>query len=299
MYERANVLTQEGNQRLNAIKEFTNLGSGYKIAVRDLAIRGAGDFLGKEQSGYIDAIGMDMYIKLLNESISEIKGIKEEKPVENNNFIEISKHIDDNYVSDDDIKIYIHKIINSINTKEDKDYVINELNDRFGKINDEILLYINKQYLDSLLKKYDIIELNTNDFKVKMVFSKESSEKIGGQKMMETIILSKNSPNKLVTEKKVFGFDHTEVGYHIGMRWDLPKQIISIMKYHHKPFLSDFKMSANIIYLADRLVQDPLRDPIVEPEMEYKLGFEITNMEGFRKQVLEKAKLLLIALNQV
>ena len=187
MYERANVLTQEGNQRLNAIKEFTNLGSGYKIAVRDLAIRGAGDFLGKEQSGYIDAIGMDMYIKLLNESISEIKGIKEEKPVENNNFIEISKHIDDNYVSDDDIKIYIHKIINSINTKEDKDYVINELNDRFGKINDEILLYINKQYLDSLLKKYDIIELNTNDFKVKMVFSKESSEKIGGQKMMETI----------------------------------------------------------------------------------------------------------------
>ena len=187
MYERANVLTQEGNQRLNAIKEFTNLGSGYKIAVRDLAIRGAGDFLGKEQSGYIDAIGMDMYIKLLNESISEIKGIKEEKPVENNNFIEISKHIDDNYVSDDDIKIYIHKIINSINTKEDKDYVINELNDRFGKINNEILLYINKQYLDSLLKKYDIIELNTNDFKVKMVFSKESSEKIGGQKMMETI----------------------------------------------------------------------------------------------------------------
>ena len=81
--------------------------------------------------------------------------------------------------------------------------------------------------------------------------------------------------------------------------WGLPKQIIAIMKHHHKPYLCEFKMSANIIYLADRLVQNPLREPLIEPEMEYKLGFEITNMEGFRKQVLEKAKLLLIAFNQV
>lgn len=128
----------------------------------------------------------------------------------------------------------------------------------------------------------------------KMVF-----EVYNRQKMIESIILSKNSPNTLIAEKMVFGFDHTEVGYHIGTRWGLPKQIIAIMKHHHKPYLCEFKMSANIIYLADRLVQNPLREPLIEPEMEYKLGFEITNMEGFRKQVLEKAKLLLVALNTI
>lgn len=185
MYERANVLTKEGEQRLNAIKEFTNLGSGYKIAVRDLAIRGAGDFLGKEQSGYIDAIGMDMYVKLLNESINEIKGIEANKKEEKKSSVEISKHIDDEYVSDDDVKIYIHKTINSIDSKDKMEYVISELNDRFGKINEDIKLYIHKQYFDSLINKFDIIEINQNDFKVKLVFSREISDKIGGKKMME------------------------------------------------------------------------------------------------------------------
>ena len=71
MYDASTLLTQEGKQRLQAIKEFTSLGSGYKIAVRDLVIRGAGDFLGKEQSGYIDAVGMDLYMRLLNDSINE------------------------------------------------------------------------------------------------------------------------------------------------------------------------------------------------------------------------------------
>lgn len=187
MYEKANVLTKEGEQRLNAIKEFTNLGSGYKIAVRDLAIRGAGDFLGKEQSGYIDAIGMDMYVKLLNESINEIKGIETEKVESKKSNIEISKHIDDTYVSDDDIKIYIHKIINSIDSKDKMEYVISELNDRFGRINDEIKLYIYKQYFDALINKFDIIEVSQNDFKVKIVFSREMSDKIGGKKIMEAV----------------------------------------------------------------------------------------------------------------
>ena len=74
MYEPHKVLTQQAAKRLEAIKEFTALGSGYKIAMKDLAIRGAGDILGDEQSGFIDAIGMDLYMKLLDEAISELKG---------------------------------------------------------------------------------------------------------------------------------------------------------------------------------------------------------------------------------
>ncbi len=74
-YRRNKVLSAVEGKRLSAIKEYTTLGSGYKIAVRDLAIRGAGDILGKEQSGYIDSIGLDMYMKMLDNSIKKVKGI--------------------------------------------------------------------------------------------------------------------------------------------------------------------------------------------------------------------------------
>ena len=184
MYKHDTILTNEGKQRLQVIKEFTSFGSGFKIASRDLAIRGAGDFLGHEQSGYIDAIGMDLYMKLLNESINEVKGIKTEDEIRYTNTIEVSKHVDDSYVSDDDIKIYIHKTIDSINSKERRDEVIDILTDRFGKLNDEIILYINKKYFDYLSEKCKVEEITENDFKAKIVFSKEFSEKMDGKTMM-------------------------------------------------------------------------------------------------------------------
>ena len=185
MYKHDTILTNEGKQRLQVIKEFTSFGSGFKIASRDLAIRGAGDFLGHEQSGYIDAIGMDLYMKLLNESINEVRGIKTEENIKYSNMIEVSKHVDDSYVSDDDIKIYIHKTIDSINSKKRRDEVIDILTDRFGKLNDEIILYINKKYFDYLSEKLKVEEISENDFKAKIVFSKEFSEKMSGKTMMK------------------------------------------------------------------------------------------------------------------
>ena len=187
MYRHDTILTQEGKQRLKVIKEFTSFGSGFKIASRDLAIRGAGDFLGHEQSGYIDAIGMDLYMKMLNDCMNEVKGIKEDKNEVSFNYIEVSKHVDDSYVSDDDVKIYIHKTIDTINSKEKRDEVIQELTDRFGKINDEILLYINKKYFDSLCINCKVEDIIENDFKVKIVFSKAFSEEVNGKNMMKII----------------------------------------------------------------------------------------------------------------
>ena len=185
MYKHNIVLTNEGRQRLQVIKEFTSFGSGFKIASRDLAIRGAGDFLGTEQSGYIDAIGMDLYMKLLSESINEVKGIKTEENTKYTNMIEVSKHVDDSYVSDDDIKIYIHKTIDSINSKARRDEVVDILTDRFGKLNEEILLYINKKYFDHLCESCKVEEVSENDFKAKIIFSKEFSEHINGKTMMK------------------------------------------------------------------------------------------------------------------
>ena len=118
MYEDGAVITDEAAKRLETIKEFTALGSGYKIAMRDLAIRGAGDILGSEQSGYIDAIGMDLYMKLLNEAINDVKGVKQEEITPRQFNIDISRHISPNYVSDDEIRIEIHKSINKIKSRK-------------------------------------------------------------------------------------------------------------------------------------------------------------------------------------
>jgi len=188
MYDKDCVLTKEGEARLQAIKEFTSLGSGYKIAVRDLVIRGAGDFLGKEQSGYMDTIGLDLYIKTLNDCMNEVKGIQPEiveTSYENN--IQISKYVSDEYVNDEELKIYIHKKIATIKTRDDYDEVYSEFEDRFGTISEDLKRYMDRQYLDSLSKKYNIEKINMNEFKISVVFSKETSKVIDTQKLMKLI----------------------------------------------------------------------------------------------------------------
>ena len=178
MYDADKVLTEDAVKRLNAIKEFTTLGSGYKIAIRDLAIRGAGDILGKEQSGFIDAIGLDMYLKLLEESVNQITG-KKSVQEEKNYLIEVSRHVNESYVSDDDIKILIHKEINRIKTKTDKTRLIEEFTDRFGRLNDEILTYIEERYLQVLLRK----------FKAENVFETQNRA---------MVIISEDKPKQLI-----------------------------------------------------------------------------------------------------
>ena len=157
-YRLDHSLTSASEKRLSAIKEFTKIGSGYKIAVRDLAIRGAGDILGREQSGFINSIGIDMYMKLLTEAINKEKGIEEKERVSYH--IEVPKHVEREYVSDDTIIIYIHKEINSISSLEDKNKTIEELENRFGKLSQNVLEYIEERYLESLLRLFKIEKIN-------------------------------------------------------------------------------------------------------------------------------------------
>lgn len=173
MFEKHKVLTSESAKRLQAIKEFTTLGSGYKIAVRDLAIRGAGDILGKEQSGFIDTIGLDLYMRMLNESIDKLKGNTKEQIKEVSYNVRVAKHVSDKYVSDDDIKIYIHKEIKSISSLTEKKKVEDELIDRFGKLTDEIKLYINKQYMEGICKKLGVETIIEKNGLVELTFSSD------------------------------------------------------------------------------------------------------------------------------
>ena len=123
MYDNRKELNDLAVKRLSTIKEFTELGSGFKIAMRDLSIRGAGDILGSEQSGYIDSIGIDLYLKMLKEAVDKLKGTYVEtkesdsiKPI-----IEVDTHISNDYVSEDDKKVSKEKTPNKKEKKEAKE----------------------------------------------------------------------------------------------------------------------------------------------------------------------------------
>lgn len=122
-------LSEKAKKRLKAITEFTNPGSGYKIALKDLEIRGAGNILGKEQHGFIDMVGFNLYCQFWKEIMEEVKGKKiEEKPRE------IKIKIPDNYVKSPSMKFYLYKEISKIKNKTDAENLINDLIDKFGYI---------------------------------------------------------------------------------------------------------------------------------------------------------------------
>ena len=134
MYERDKILTEVAEKRLSAIKGFTDLGSGVKIAMRDLEIRGAGNILGASQSGHLGEVGYDLYCKMLEESISVKKGNKPKVDFETKIDIQVDAYIPKTYISDEMSKMDIYKRISAIETVEDYDDMRDELKDRFGDI---------------------------------------------------------------------------------------------------------------------------------------------------------------------
>ena len=151
--------------------------------MRDLAIRGAGDILGREQSGFINSMGIDMYMKLLKEAINKEKGVEEETKV--NYHIDVPKHIEREYVSDDVIIIYIHKEINSISTLEDKENTIIELENRFGKLSKNVLDYIEERYLESLLRYFHIDKVNEAPNLITIHIPKNESSNLKGEDVLK------------------------------------------------------------------------------------------------------------------
>lgn len=178
MYNSDLTLTDVAAKRLNAIKEFTSLGSGYKVAMRDLSIRGAGDILGSEQSGFINDIGVELYLQMLEDTINKEKGKKDEIEEMKAFDMNISKTIDSNYVEDDSIKIYMHQAISKIFTKEQANNLLNEFNDRFGIVTKELKNYIYGKYLETLLKQKGVEKYKVNEKNVELNFDVEHTQNI-------------------------------------------------------------------------------------------------------------------------
>lgn len=138
-YEKGKVLSEISEKRLMAIRDFTEFGSGFKIAMRDLELRGAGNMLGESQHGHIEAVGYDLYVKLLEESILESKGESVRKSPGISIEIRVDGYIPNEYIPDQDQKIDMYKKIASIETIEDFDEIIEELIDRYGDIPKPVL----------------------------------------------------------------------------------------------------------------------------------------------------------------
>ena len=134
MYRRNKMLREVAEKRLHAIREFTDLGSGFKIAMRDLEIRGAGNLLGAEQHGHMEAVGYDLYCKMLNESVKELKG--ETQPEEEFDTVidlDIDAFIPERYIKNEFQKLDVYKRIATIESEEEYDDMLEELMDRFGE----------------------------------------------------------------------------------------------------------------------------------------------------------------------
>ena len=177
MYQPFKSLTETAVKRLNVIKEFTELGSGFSIATRDLSIRGAGDILGSEQAGFIDSVGIDLYLKILNEEVEKLNNgeisAEEEEADTYKPLIEVATHIEDNYVSDEELKIEIHKKINSIDSEEKFNEVKNELEDRFGKLSEDLIVYMYEDWFEKLALKLKISNIHQNKNSIELVFPEE------------------------------------------------------------------------------------------------------------------------------
>mgnify|MGYP002622758915 CR=1 FL=1 len=134
MYRKDKVLSEVSEDRLRAIREFSDLGSGIKIAMKDLEIRGAGNVLGAQQSGHMDAVGYELYCKMLNEAVALLKGEKIRADFETSIELKADAYIPTEYIADSGEKLSMYKKISLITSQEDKDLVLEELKDRFGPV---------------------------------------------------------------------------------------------------------------------------------------------------------------------
>jgi len=172
-YKRDKLLSEVADKRLKAIKEFTEFGSGFKIAMRDLEIRGAGSMLGEMQHGHMEKVGYDTYCKLLDEVIKEMQGIEvvEEQDVQID--LAVSSYIPDNFIENSSQKIEIYQNIALCRTEEELQNVIDEVIDRYGRLPKELENLIDIARIKQLARKANILKIAQKENGIVFYFVKE------------------------------------------------------------------------------------------------------------------------------
>mgnify|MGYP001437816159 CR=1 FL=1 len=206
-YKRDKILNETAEKRLQAIKEFTEFGSGFKIAMRDLEIRGAGNLLGAEQHGQMAAVGYDMYCKLLAEAVRELKG--EEAPLTQDTAVDfkVDAYIDSSYITQENHKLQMYKRIAAIEELQDKYDVEDEMTDRFGDIPAPTANLIQIAYIKALAKRLGFTEISHKGKEVRMIM--RDSKILSPRTLMiilnenrKTLRLSGSNPPSLIISLK-------------------------------------------------------------------------------------------------
>ncbi|HZJ58306.1 MAG TPA: transcription-repair coupling factor [Clostridia bacterium] len=218
-YRKDKVLSEVAEKRLQAIKEFTEFGAGFKIAMRDLEIRGSGNILGPQQHGHMTAVGYELYCKLLDEEIKSLKGEAVPKPLDITIDIRVNAYIDDDYIPLEGQKIEIYKKIAAIEGLQDKYDIEEELEDRFGDMPSPVTNLIDIAYIKGLARGLGISEVSHRDREVilrltgsktfdsrsLMVLLNENRGRLryeGMRRPMFRIILRDDAPLTALTETK-------------------------------------------------------------------------------------------------
>ena len=181
------VINKNAQKRLKAIQDFAELGSGYKIAQRDLMIRGAGDILGPEQAGFIDSVGLELYLKLLNEVIEEKKTGKVYEPPKPVKLFNIDAYIPDEYMQKED-KVELYQEIENAKNLQELSGIKSKLRDIYGRIPHEVTLLINKRRIDILMNNEEFENVNEYSDSIEIVLSEKFSSKSGiGSALFEAL----------------------------------------------------------------------------------------------------------------
>jgi len=170
MYQRDKVLSEVAQKRLKAIKDFTEFGAGFKIAMRDLEIRGAGNLLGLSQHGHIENIGYDLYIKYLQEAVQRVRGVNVIEKIDTTVDLKLDAYISSFYIEEEEQRIEIYRKISSVENKEDIEELTDELLDRYGDIPKPVLNLMTISYIRYLASKNNIISIQQIDRGIKVNF---------------------------------------------------------------------------------------------------------------------------------
>ena len=204
MYSPQKQMSEIAMKRLKSIKEFTQLGSGYKVAMRDLTIRGAGDMLGAKQAGFIDTVGIDMYIEMLNEAIQEQKGIiKEELPQIKKANAKLDAYIPQQFAPEDMEKITLYQRMDTLKTKADLLAMQEEIKDNYGRLPKSVQLLFEKKRLEILINEPHVFRFQENERNILLEFDEAWSAQVDGVALFERMTTISRDIKIRYAEKRI------------------------------------------------------------------------------------------------
>lgn len=229
MYKKNKMLKEVAEKRLHAIREFADLGSGFKIAMRDLEIRGAGNLLGAEQHGHMQAVGYDLYCKMLDEAVREEKGLKQQEDFETTIDLEVNAFIPPKYIPNEYQKLDIYKRIAGIESEGEYEDMLEELMDRFGEPPKAVQNLLAIANLKALAHKAYIKEIKQNGTDVKItMFERAKIDAAGFPQILDKY---KNNLKMKLDEVPYFM---------VSLKGRRPKEILDVLNILHDIF-TDFQ----------------------------------------------------------